>query len=62
MSIINVRSENSEITSEAAQLYIIQMLDELSSMAQMSGLKEMASLLKATSAASRVDVYSEIET
>jgi len=62
MSAIKVRSYEAEISPEATQNYIVQMLEELSQMAESSGLKEMASLLKATSAASRVDMQSEIET
>jgi len=61
MTAIKVRRYEGEISPEIAQNYIMQMLDELSLMAQSSGLKEMASLLKATSAASRVDIYSEVE-
>jgi len=61
MAAINARSYQAEISPETTQTYIMQMLDELSLMAQSSGLKEMASLLRATSAASRVDLHSEFE-
>lgn len=49
------------ISAEGAQLYISQMLKELSSMAQSSGLKELASLLRATDAASQIDLNCERE-
>jgi len=52
--------KETEISQETAQRYIIDMLDELSIMAHSSGLKKMASLLKATSAASAIDLTSEI--
>ena len=49
------------ITAESARLYISQMLKELSTMAQSSGLKELASLLRATDAASQIDLNCETE-
>lgn len=61
MNAATARQYEAEIPSEATQQYIVEMLDELSVMARMSGLKEMASLLKATSAASRIDLHSEID-
>ena len=61
MTSINAHHYEAQISSEETQLYIIQMLDELSTMALSSGLKEMASLLKATSMASKVDVELEAD-
>jgi len=61
MTAINVRHDTTEISGESVQLYIIQMLEELSLMAKSSSLEEIASLLKATSVAARVDVHSEID-
>ena len=61
MTGIKARRSETQISSEATQLYIIQMLDELSMMAQSSGLKETASLLKATSVASQVDLQLEVD-
>ena len=61
MTGIKARRSETQISSEATQLYIIQMLDELSMMAQSSGLKETASLLKATSVASQVDLQLETD-
>jgi len=49
------------IPAEGTQVYISQMLNELSAMAQNSGLKELASLLRATVAASQVDLSSDNE-
>jgi len=48
-----------EISPEATQLYIRQMLEELSTIAQSSGLRDIAYLLKATAAASQVDFHLE---
>ncbi len=49
------------ISPEATQLYIGQMLEELSSIAQISGLKNMAHLLKATAAVSQMVSNSETD-
>lgn len=49
------------IPAEGVQAYIAQMLHELSAMAQDSGLKELASLLRATVAASQIDLTFESE-
>ena len=61
MTSINAHHYETQISSEETQIYIIQMLDELSTMALSSGLKEMVSLLKATSMASKVDVELEAD-
>ncbi len=55
MTAVKVPKDVIAIPPETAQLYIIQMLDELSLMAKTFGLNEMASLLKATSAASKLE-------
>jgi len=56
MTAIKVRNYEAETSPETMQSYIMQMLDELSLLAQSSGLKEMAILLRVTSAASRIDI------
>jgi len=61
MTAVKVRECESKTSPETAQSYIMQMLDELSVIAQSSGLKEMAMLLRATLVASRVDTHSEAE-
>ena len=60
---ISIKIKETDITvpAEGAQVYISQMLEELSLMAQASGLKELASLLRATVAASKVDLTLEAE-
>jgi len=59
MTAIKAEQHDIRVPPEAAQDYISQMLKELSFMAQSSGLKDLAALLRATAAASRVDL--EIE-
>jgi len=61
MTATNIRGNETQISPETTQSYIMQMLDELSLLAQSSGLKEIAALLRATSAASQVDIKSEAE-
>lgn len=58
MTAVKTERKEMSIPPEAAQTYISQMLEELSNIAQSSGLKELASLLRATVAASRVDLES----
>jgi len=62
MMSIKIKETDFTVPAEGAQAYIAQMLKELSSMAQDSGLKELASLLRATVAASQVDLTLESET
>jgi len=61
MTPVEMKDIDISIAPEGAQIYISQMLEELSEMAQMSGLKELASLLRATVAASKVDLTLEAE-
>ena len=61
MTATNIRGNETQISPETTQSYIMQMLDELSLLAQSSGLKEIAALLRATSAASQIDIKSEAE-
>lgn len=55
MKQVKINETDIAVPSESAQSYIVQMLGELSTMAEESGLKELSSLLKATAAASQVD-------
>lgn len=59
MKQVKINETDIAVPSESAQSYIVQMLGELSTMAQESGLKELSSLLKATAAASQVDYQLE---
>lgn len=59
MKQVKINETDIAVPSESAQSYIVQMLGELSTMAQESGLKELSSLLKATAAASQVDCQLE---
>lgn len=61
MKQVKITQDDISVPSESAQSYIVEMLEELSEMAQNSGLKELSSLLKATAAASQVDIHSEAE-
>jgi len=49
-----VTETDEALPPEAAQTYIAQMLEEMSHIAQGSGLKNLAMLLRATLAASKV--------
>jgi len=61
MSATKVKNFETETSPETTQSYIMQMLGELSLMAHASGLKNMATLLRATLAASQVDMHSDTE-
>ncbi len=61
MKQVKITQDDISVPSESAQSYIVEMLEELSEMAQNSGLKELSSLLKATAAASQVDIHSEAD-
>lgn len=61
MTAIKSKNHAKEISPEATQNYIIQMLEELSILAHSSGLKELASLLRATAAASQIDIQLEAD-
>lgn len=54
MKHINIKDEHLLVSAEGTQAYIIQMLEELSLLAQKSGKAELGSLLRATVAASQV--------
>lgn len=56
MKAVKTEQKEMSVPPEVAQTYISQMLEELSHMAQASGLKDLASLLRATVAALRVDL------
>lgn len=49
------------IPPEVAQNYIAEMLEELSGVALASGMRDLASLLRLTIAAAKVDLELEIE-
>lgn len=61
MKQVKITQDDISVPSESAQSYIVEMLEELSEMAQNSGLKELSSLLKATAAASQIDIHSEAD-
>ena len=61
MKQVKINEIDIALPTDSAQSYIVQMLEELSSMAQTSGLTELSSLLKATVAASKVDLNLETD-
>lgn len=61
MKPVKIREVAVSPTDEGARDYIAQMLEELSKIAQTSGLFELAALLRATLAASKVDITLEAE-
>ena len=61
MTTIESKNNAEEISPEATQSYIMQMLEELSILAHSSGLKEVASLLRATATASQIDTQLEAD-
>lgn len=61
MNAVQSNNNAKQISPEATKNYIMQMLEELSILAHNSGLKEMASLLRATAAASQIDIQLETD-
>ncbi|WP_026940977.1 hypothetical protein [Hellea balneolensis] len=61
MKQVKITQDNISVPSESAQSYIVEMLEELSVMARETGLRQLSSLLKATAAASQIDMQSETD-